>query len=347
MVRHADREVAAKQIYSSISCTTLAPSFNKTIMTNPILPDFITLTKTGLYCAYGNFYLDPQEAVAHAVISHAHGDHAVSGNHYVYCTKATQLFMQHRYKKFAAAQFETKLYQQQFELNGVKISFYPAGHILGSAMVLMEYKGIRYLYTGDYKLERDTTCEPIEFVQADVLITETTFADPSVSHPPAEEEIKKLNQIHNNIMLGAYALGKSQRLISLMSEHCPSKKILVHHSIMPFVHLYENSGVSLGKYQPYDRKIMKQELQGNVYLVPPMVFNSYIRAINVVRVFATGWKHLQQGNGHSLYISDHVDWNGIIQTIEQVKPQEVWTLHGEGKYLKAHFSNQLEVKILN
>lgn len=316
-------------------------------MTNTILQDFITLTKTGLYCSYGNFYLDPQEPVVEAVISHAHGDHAVSGNQNVYCTKATQLFMQHRYKKFAAGNFEVKAYHEKFDINGVKISFYPAGHILGSAMILMEYENVRYLYTGDYKLEPDTTCEPIEFIQADVLITETTFADPEVKHPEAEEEIKKLNTVSSNIMLGAYALGKSQRLISLINKHCPDKKILVHHNIMPFVSIYEQQGISMGNYQVYDRKIMKQQLEGNIYLVPPMVFNSYIRAINVVRVFATGWKYLQQGNGLHLYISDHVDWEDIIQTIEKVKPKEVWTLHGDGKQLQAHFKDQLAVKILN
>ena len=312
-----------------------------------ILQDFITLNKTGLYCSYGDFYLDPQEPVYNAVISHAHGDHAVSGNQNVYCTKPTQLFMQHRYKKFAASNFEIVIYHQSFNVNGVKITFYPAGHILGSAMVLMEYQNVRYLYTGDYKVEPDETCEAIAFVQADVLITETTFADPSVKHPDAEEEIKKLNTVASNIMLGAYALGKSQRLISLINKHCPDKKILVHHNIMPFVHIYEQQGVSLGNYQPYDRKIMKQQLEGNIYLVPPMVFNSYIRAINVVRVFATGWKYLQQGNGLHLYISDHVDWEGIIQTIQEVQPKEVWTLHGDGKQLQAHFQNQLVVKILN
>lgn len=317
-------------------------------MTNPpILPDFIILTKTGLYCSYGKFYLDPQEPVVEAVISHAHGDHAVSGNQNVYCTQSTQLFMQHRYKKFAASNFAVKAYQEKFDINGVKISFYPAGHILGSAMVLMEYQNVRYLYTGDYKLEPDETCEAIEFVEADVLITETTFADPAVKHPDAPEEIKKLNTVTSNIMLGAYALGKSQRLISLINKHCPDKKILVHHSIIPFVNIYEQQGISLGSYQIYDRKIMKQQLEGNVYLVPPMVFNSYIRAINVVRVFATGWKYLQQGNGLHLYISDHVDWEGIIQTIEQVKPKEVWTLHGDGKQLRTHFKDQLTVKILN
>lgn len=312
-----------------------------------ILQDFITLNKTGLYCSYGDFYLDPKEPVYNAVISHAHGDHAVSGNQNVYCTKATQLFIQHRYKKFAASSFEILPYYQSFTVNGVKITFYPAGHILGSAMVLMEYQNIRYLYTGDYKVEADETCEAIEFVQADVLITETTFADPAVKHPDADEEIKKLNTVATNIMLGAYALGKSQRLISLINKHCPDKKILVHHNIMPFVGIYEQQGISLGKYQPYDRKIMKQQLEGNIYLVPPMVFNSYIRAINVVRVFATGWKYLQQGNGLHLYISDHVDWEGIIQTIEKVQPKEVWTLHGDGKQLQAHFQNELVVKILN
>lgn len=314
---------------------------------NNILQDFIELTKSGLYCRYGDFYLDPQEAVHNAVISHAHGDHALSGNHQVYCTKATQLFMQYRYKKFAAAAFHILNYKEQFVLNGVNINFYPAGHMLGSAMILMEYKGVKYLYTGDYKTEDDDTCEAIELVNADVLITETTFANPDVGHPDANEEIQKLNGVESNIMLGAYALGKSQRLIALINQHCADKRILVHHSIMPFVHIYEQMGINLGKYQPYDRKIMKQQLTGNIYIVPPMVFNSYIRAINVVRVFATGWQHLQKGNALHLYISDHVDWQGIIKTIETVKPTEVWTLHGDGKQLKNHFEDKLTVKILN
>lgn len=315
-------------------------------MTN-ILQDFIILTKTGLYCQVGDFYLDPKEPVLNAVVSHAHADHAVSGNQNVFCTKPTQLFMQMRYKKFAAADFHLKTYEEIFKLNDVKISFYPAGHMLGSAMILMEYQQVKYLYTGDYKLEPDDTCEAIKFCKADVLITETTFADPAVTHPDAITEIKKLNEVKSNIMLGAYALGKSQRLIRMMNQHCPEKKIMVHHSIMPYVKVYEDLGITLGAYQLYDRKIMKQQVEGHVYVVPPMVFNSYFRAVNVVRVFATGWKYLQQGNGLHLYISDHVDWQAIIKTIEQVAPTEVWTLHGDGKQLKAYFADKLTVKILN
>ncbi|MFD0940801.1 MBL fold metallo-hydrolase [Pedobacter boryungensis] len=312
-----------------------------------IIDDFIVQTKTGLFCSYGNFYLDPKEPVLHAVISHAHGDHAIGGNQNVYCTEATSVFMQHRYKKFAAVDFHIKSYRTKFVVNGVEISFYPAGHILGSALVLMNYQGVNYLYTGDYKLEDDATCEPIEFVQADVLITETTFANPETAHPDAVSEIKKLNDVKTNIMLGAYALGKSQRLISMINQHCPEKRILVHHSIMPFVKIYEQMGMQLGKYEVYDRKVMKSNQLGMVYLVPPMVFNSYIKAINVVRIFATGWKHLQSKNEVQLYISDHVDWKAILETIKNVSPKQVWTTHGSGTQLQSYFASSLVVKLLN
>ncbi|TCC89027.1 exonuclease [Pedobacter hiemivivus] len=312
-----------------------------------ILDDFIVLTKTGLFCSYGDFYLDPKEIVKNAVISHAHGDHAIGGNLNVYCTEATALFMKHRYRKFAGGEFHLKAYYQEFDLNGVRISFIPAGHILGSAQVLMEYKGVKYLYTGDYKLQPDKTCEPIEFVTADVLITETTFADPGTQHPVAEGEILKLNSTQSNIMLGAYALGKCQRLISLMNDHCSEKRILVHHSMLPFVKIYEQMGVNLGKYEPYDRKVMKNNLTNMVYLVPPMVFKSYFKAINVIRVFASGWKHLQNSHEIQLFISDHVDWNDILQTIEEVKPTQIWTNHGSGTKLKDHFATSLVVKSLD
>lgn len=312
-----------------------------------ILDDFLVPTKIGLFCAYGNFYLDPREAVKEAVISHAHGDHAISGNLNVYCTEATSLFMLHRYKKFAAGAFYIKTYHTEFILNDVKISFIPAGHILGSALVMMEYKGIKYLYTGDYKLQPDTTCEPIEFAKADVLITETTFANPDTQHPDPELEIRKLNDIKSNVMMGAYALGKSQRLIRMINDNCPKKRILVHHSIMPFVKIYEQMGIDMGTYEVYDRKVMKANTSDLIYLVPPMVYHSYIKAINVIRVFVTGWKHLQNRNELQVFISDHVDWLEIINTIEKVAPKQVWTTHGSGHQLKTFYENILTVKLLS
>lgn len=312
-----------------------------------ILEDFIVSGNNGLYCSYGQFYLDPKAPVKHAVISHAHGDHAIGNNEEVYCTEATKQFMQYRYKKFAAGNFHIYGYHQKFSINEVEISFIPAGHMLGSAMVMMEYKGIRYLYTGDYKLQPDKTCEPAEFHHADVLITETTFADAGVHHPLPEEEILKLNAVSGNIMLAAYSLGKCQRLISLINAYCTEKKILLHYSMMPFAKIYEQLGVDLGRYQIYDRKLMKQNTTNMIYMVPPMVFNSYSKAINVVRIFATGWKHLQTDNQLHLYISDHADWNAILTTIDNVKPCQVWTNHGNGRQLQKHFEKSLVVKLLN
>ncbi len=312
-----------------------------------ILDDFIVIDKTGLYCRYGDFYLDPKEPSNYAVISHAHGDHAIGGHNNVICTEATALFMKHRYRKNAGNHFNILNYRQEYNLNGVKIIFIPAGHILGSVMVLLEYEDTRYLYTGDYKLQPDATCEAIEFTHANVLITETTFADPATIHPTAEEEILKLNSTESNIMLGAYALGKCQRLIHLISQFCPQKRILVHFSMIPFVKIYEQMGIDVGKYVVYDRKVMKNNSSNLIYMVPPMVFNSYFKAINVVRVFATGWKHLQSGNAMQLYISDHADWNDILYTIDQVKPSQVWTNHGNGLALKSHYEKNLVVKLLN
>ena len=271
-----------------------------------IVEDFLVINERGLYCRYGDFYIDPNEPSAYAVVSHAHGDHAVRGNDIVYCTPATSAIMKHRYQKNAGKTFITYNWSESFDLNGVLISFIPAGHILGSAQVLMVYKDVRYLYTGDYKLQLDSTCEKIEFVKADVLISESTFADPEVLHPPASDEIKKLNSFSHNVLLGAYSLGKAQRLIHLLSEYCPQR-----------------------------------------HIVPPLTFNSYIRAKNVVRAFASGWINLQSTNDLKILISDHVDWNDILTMVKQVDPTEIWTLHGDGKHLKSYFKDQLTVKLLN
>lgn len=308
--------------------------------------DFLTQTPQGLYCKYGNFHLDPLLPVENAVISHAHGDHARAGNQNVFCTSATQKIMKLRLKKNAGREFLIFTYQQSFQLKEVKLTFLSAGHILGSAMVKMEFENVVYLFTGDYKLQADATCEPIEFCKADVLITETTFANPEVKHPNVNEEIGKLNAIESNILLGVYGLGKAQRITQLINQVCPQKNILLHYSIYPIHQLYQQEGISLGKYQHYDRKAMKQNNKNQVYLVPPLTFNSYSKATDVVKIFASGWENLQKGNDQKLYISDHVDWEDILLTIKTVTPQEVWTIHGDGNLLKTYFNDSLKVKIL-
>jgi putative mRNA 3-end processing factor len=311
-----------------------------------ILEDFLTFDANGLYCRYGNFYLDPQQPVQHAVVSHAHADHAVAGNRQVYCTAPTAAFMKLRYGKNAGGGFSLASWRQPLTIGKVQITFIPAGHMLGSAQVLMAYEGTTYLYTGDYKLQADATCEPIEWTKADVLITESTFANPAVLHPDPVTEINKLHEIKTNILLGAYGLGKAQRLIKLINDHVPQKKILVHHRIAPINAVYEQNGYRLGPNQLYSRKLMKNQDEF-VYLVPPFTFDSYLRATGVKRLFASGWKNLQVNQQDTLFISDHVDWNDILYTVEQVTPQQIWTLHGDGSHLQKHFKDRITVKMLN
>jgi len=311
-----------------------------------ILDDFLYFDTNGLYCKYGQFYIDPKQPVKTAIISHAHADHAIAGNSDVYCTEATSAFMQLRYGKTAAKEFNIVPYDKPFTIGDIQITFIPAGHMLGSAQILMEYQGTKYLYTGDYKLQPDPTCEPIAWVKTDVLITESTFADPNVIHPDPVDEIKKLNDIKSNILLGAYALGKSQRIIKLISEYAPQKTILVHHKIMPLNAIYEKFGFALGKYQLYSRKLIKTQ-QEYVYIVPPFTFDSYIRATGVKRLFASGWKNLQVNQNDTLFISDHADWNDILLTVEKTQPEQIWTLHGDGNHLRKHFGDAIFVKILN
>lgn len=315
-------------------------------MNQQILDDFLAFDASGLYCKYGSFYIDPQQPVTTAVISHAHADHAIAGNGMVYCTAPTAAFMQLRYGKNAAKEFNRVGYHQHFMLNGIQITLIAAGHILGSAQILMEYEGVKYLYTGDYKTQPDATCEPLEWVKADVLITESTFANPATNHPDPVIEIQKLNAIKINILLGAYSLGKSQRLIHLINQHVPQKTILVHHRIMPLNAIYEKSGYSPGKYQVYNRKLMKDQ-QEYVYIVPPFTFDSYLRATGVKRLFASGWKNLQVNQNDTLFISDHADWNDILEAIAHTQPKQLWTLHGDGSHLKKHFGGSIVVKILN
>ena len=308
-----------------------------------ILADFLVETELGYYCRYGNFYIDPKYPVQTALISHAHGDHAVPGHRFIYATQGTVAFMKHRFTKQKIETYQVVDYRESIYFGEVEVLFVPAGHILGSAQIFMRYQGVSYLYTGDYKLQEDATCEAIEFVPADVLITETTFANPDTIHPDPIAEIKKLGTTRHNIMLGCYALGKAQRIIHLLNQYCPQKTIYVHHNIAPINRIYNDIGFVKLTYELYHRKVMN-EGQDKIYLVPPMTFNNYFKAKNVLRVFASGWQRLQRHNDMELYISDHIDWNDLLTFIEKVQPREIWTVHGEGKKLCDYFSETLFVR---
>jgi putative mRNA 3-end processing factor len=311
------------------------------------IENFIGKTSVGLYCAAGDFYIDPKRKVHKALISHAHSDHAVPNSGNIYSTVGTRKLMISRYKNFIHSRFHDVQYRQSFHLNDVKITFYPAGHILGSAQILMEYEGRRFLYTGDFKIQEDSSCEGFELVQADVLITETTFAHPDYSHPESSIEIKRLSEVkEQNVMLGAYSIGKAQRLTQLISQHCPEKKIQVQSEIAQYHKVYESAGFNLGNWEVYNRDEFKHET-GCVYIVPPNWLSRNRRNKNVYRAFATGWKKYFFNCDAILHVSDHADWNDILHLIEKVQPQKIYTLHGDGSHLKEHLKDKFDITVLN
>lgn len=309
-----------------------------------ILVDFLVKDVNGYYCRYGDFYIDAAQPVAKNVISHAHGDHATQGHRKMYATAATFAFMKNKFSKMDENTMQVVPFETTFMLGGVAITLFPAGHMLGSAQVMMVYLGVRYLYTGDYKLQDDPTCEPLVAVPTDVLITESTFANPAVSHPDPKEEILKLKDRQSNIMLGCYLLGKGQRLTALINDVLPEKEVLVHHKMYAIHKLYDALGSKPLRYDLYNRRAMKEGETNKIYLVPPLTFNSYFNAKNVLKVFASGWERLQRRNDISLYISDHVDWNDLMHFIAQVRPVQIWTVHGNGNFLKKYFEGHLLVR---
>ena len=309
--------------------------------------NFLDYSSIGLYCPAGDFYIDPKRSVHKALISHAHGDHATPNSGTIYTTKATRQIMNRRYKNSLRSRFHEINFHETFYMNEVAITLYPAGHMLGSAMVMMEYKNENYLYTGDFKLQADESCETIELVQADYLITETTFAHPHYAHPDPVAEINKLNEIkERNILLGAYVVGKAQRLTQLISRHCQEKKILIHNEITGFHEIYKSHGIDLGTWERYTKQEFKKE-QNCIYILPPNWFHRRSAKEPANKIFATGWKQAFGKCDSILHISDHADWNDLLNLIDQTKPKIVFTLHGDGTHLREHLKDQVEVRLLN
>ena len=308
---------------------------------------FITVTGSGMYCADGDFYLDPSRPVPNAIVTHAHADHATRDSGTIYCTPPTRMLMMSRYRNKLFSRFQDVEYRRTIQLGKVKVTFFSAGHMLGSCQVRMEHEGITYLYTGDFKTQPDASVEPFEAVAADVLITETTFANPDFIHPEPGREIQKIRTIDSPILIGAYVMGKAQRISRLLAEHCSDRKIFVHPEVGRFHSVYRDAGMDLGEWNPYRRKDFLAS-DGAICIVPPPGLLRYTRLSQVHRMFATGWKKSPVPCDSILQISDHADWTELLDVIGKVNPRQIFTLHGDGSYLKKHLEQSaVEVHLLD
>jgi len=295
----------------------------------------------GLYCPPGDFNIDPTRPVARAVITHGHSDHARAGHGMVVATQETLAIMAARYGENFAGATETLRYGERITRDGVEITLVPAGHILGSAQAVVRAKGMTIAVSGDYKRRRDTTCAPFEPVACDVFVTEATFGIPVFAFPDDGDEIARLLKsaaqfCERTHLVGAYSLGKAQRIIRLLRAAGYDKTIYVHGAIESLNALYERFGVALGPIAPATvEKSRKADFAGAIVIAPPSSIDDKWsrRFADPLPAFASGWMRVrararQRQVELPLVISDHADWNELTATIQEVGAGEVWITHG-------------------
>jgi len=302
--------------------------------------DILVPTPSGVCCKLGAFHIDPTRPVGRALITHAHSDHARAGHGAVLATQETLDLMRLRYGDNFAGTTQAIRYGESVDLGGARVTFHPAGHVLGSAQIAVKANGLCVVASGDYKNVADPTCAPFELVPCDVFITEATFALPVFRHPDADDEIAKLlgsvalfpERAH---LVGAYSLGKAQRVIALLRKAGYQAPIYLHGAMESITHYYASRGIALGELRAV-RGAAKAELAGTITLCPRSALSDVWtrRFPEPLTAFASGWMRIrararQYGVALPLVVSDHADWDGLTATIAATGASDIWVTHGQ------------------
>jgi putative mRNA 3-end processing factor len=308
--------------------------------------DVLCPTPAGLYSRAGGFHIDPTRPVDKALVTHGHSDHARPGHGAVLATPETLRIMAARYGEGFAGATQAARYGEAMRIGDATVRFEPAGHVLGSAQIVVEAGGLRIVASGDYKRRADPTCLPFVPVPCDIFITEATFALPVFRHPEPEAELAKLlaslaqfpERAH---LVGAYSLGKAQRLIRMLRDAGYDRPVYLHGAMEKLSRLYEDLGVALGELAPATVAAGKKgEFAGAVVICPPTeIAERWARRFpDPVPAFASGWMRIRQrakqaGVELPLVLSDHADWDELTATIAELRPAEVWVTHGREEAL--------------
>jgi putative mRNA 3-end processing factor len=301
--------------------------------------DLLCPSPAGLFCPPGGFHIDPVRPVSHALVTHGHSDHARAGHGVVVATAETLAIMGARLGEDFSGSSQAVRYGETIARDGVSVRFVSAGHVLGSAQIELSWQGLTIVVSGDFKRRRDPTCAGFEPLACNVFVSEATFGLPVFRHPPDRGEIaslmKSVTQFPERThLVGAYALGKAQRIAALLREAGYEKTIYVHGALQSMNALYESFGVALGPMAPAT-EASKKELEGAIVIAPPSALSGpWLRRFSdPLTAFASGWMGVrararQRGVELPLVISDHADWDELTETACELKPDELWITHG-------------------
>lgn len=310
----------------------------------------VTYKNKGIYIPQANVYVDPKGEVDTAIITHAHADHAWRGHKKYVCSPNTKPFLKHRIGK--KTNIQTKKYNQPFTINNVEFSLHPAGHILGSAQVLIKHEEETWLITGDFNNSPSNASETFTQKQAKNIITEATFSLPIYKWEDEKRVFDEMwRWIQNNktkkqtTILFGYSLGKAQRILSALNTYT-DEKILLHGAVTPYNEYYEKAGFPLANREKLDLR-KTYDFKQKIIIAPPNVYRTkwMQRFKNAKTAFFSGWMTVRgqkrrKGYDKGFVISDHADFDGIIRNIKQSKAKNVYLTHGKTRVLEKYLQQK-------
>ena len=319
--------------------------------------DLIKYRKGSLYCGPAKIWIDPIMPVKRALITHAHFDHFTFGCEEYISSYETAIIIKERIGK--NINIKSYHYGEEFKINGIKISLHPSGHILGSSQIKFIFADEKWLVTGDYKIQDDSTCREFEVVKTDYLISECTFGLPIFKWDNPKEIAINIEKWVNNSpektsLLFCYSLGKAQRLINEINKTKYKHNIYTHSSIHKINNCYEQLGRSIPNTKRIENKKDISELKGRLILLPPSLNKAiYLKSFKDIQTgFASGWMSIRALRKRSGYdkgfaISDHADWDGILKTVERSGAQNVFFNHGDSEVLNKYLTEKSSINVLN
>ncbi|UOF00535.1 ligase-associated DNA damage response exonuclease [Bdellovibrio reynosensis] len=311
--------------------------------------NLIRATQQGLYCEAGDFFIDPWKPVEKAVITHGHSDHAQWGSKLYYSSEKCLPILHQRLGE--SLPVHTKKWGEKFKIGPTWVSFHPAGHILGSAQVRIEYKNQIWVASGDYKRTPDPSCDAFEIVPCNTFISEATFALPVYKWDRGEVTAKKIldwwmGDQDRPSLLFCYALGKAQRILAEL-KLLTDREVFTHGAVEPLNEIYRKAGVELLNTKSVMDQPKGYNFKGDLIIAPPSAHRSpwMKRFKEPQTAFASGWMQVRgtrrrKGYEKGFVLSDHADWNELNQTIQETGAEDIYLTHGRTDVLSRFLEEQ-------